>query len=129
MENRGAYSIKDAVSMIFSPRDWKAISLLNRLKHTRSVGQERDVIKSLGEKPSRLSKSELLNKLKSPRFSVRAQTLDALSGFPVNKDIEAALINEVKHHQFTTAFLAAKIIGKRSPSPYCSWKICWAEFR
>lgn len=112
MESRGAYSIKDAVSMIFSPRDWKTISLLNRLKSSGSVMQERNVIKSLGEKPSRLSKTELLEKLQSPRFSVRAQTLNALSGFPINKEIEAALINQVKHHHFTTAFLAAKIIGK-----------------
>ncbi|MBN2535964.1 MAG: hypothetical protein JXB88_24000 [Spirochaetales bacterium] len=112
MESRGAYSIKDAVSMIFSPRDWKAISLLNRLKSSGSVMQERDMIKSLGEKPSRLSKTELLARLKSPRFSVRAQTLNALSGFPINKEIETALIHEVKYHHFTTAFLAAKIIGK-----------------
>jgi hypothetical protein len=113
MDRQGAYSIKDAFSVIFSPRDWRVISILNRLEKSQNVVQERDAIKALGRSPSDLSVSELIERLNSPRFSVRAETLNALSGFPMNEEIADALIKEVTQHEFTTAFLAAKILGKK----------------
>ncbi|MBN1699944.1 MAG: hypothetical protein JW881_20715 [Spirochaetales bacterium] len=113
LDRQGAYSIKDAFSVIFSPRDWNVIGILNRLQKSETITAERDAIKALGGKPSGLSVAELLRRLESPRFSVRAETLNALGRFPITDTIAAALIKEVARHEFTTAFLAAKILGKK----------------
>ena len=113
LENLGAYPIRDALGVIFSPRDLRAISLLHRLRRSRSPGEERSTIRAIGEFPSSLSVAEIESKLRSPRFSVRAQALDALRTLPVDEKIAGSLISEVKNHGFTTAYLAADILGQK----------------
>jgi predicted MFS family arabinose efflux permease len=113
MENLGAYPIRDAMAAIFSPRDLRAISLTHRLRRVRSVAEEKQTLKAMGEAHSELSLSDILSRLRSPRFTVRAEALQALADVPLNEPAVQALISDVKNHAFTTAYLAADIMGNR----------------
>jgi len=77
MERLGAYSIADTLSIIFSPRDLRAISLLHRLRRSTSVLEEKSVIEALADTPSEISIGDVLTKLKSPRFTIRVEALAA----------------------------------------------------
>ncbi len=113
LENLGAYPLADALGMIFSPRDLRAISLLNRLGRIRSLREEKDTLRALAEAPSSLSVEEVLSRLRSPRFTVRAEALQALASLPVEEAVVQALVSEVKNHAFTTAAQAAEILGQQ----------------
>ncbi len=113
MENLGAYPIRDAMSAIFSPRDLRAISLTHRLRRVKSVAEEKQTLKAMGEAHSGLSLSDVLSRLGSPRFTIRAEALQALADVPLNEPAVQALISDVKNHAFTTAYLAADIMGTR----------------
>jgi MFS family permease len=113
LENLGAYPIVDALAAIFSPRDLRAISLLNRLNRIRSLSEEKDTLRALAEAPSSLSTQELLARLRSPRFTLRTEALEALRSLQPEEAVVQALISEVKNHAFTTAALAAEILGER----------------
>ena len=113
LENLGAYPLADALGMIISPRDLRAIGLLHRLGRTRTLAEEKDTLRALAGSPSSLSVEEVLSRLSSPRFSVRAEALQALATLPVEEAVIQALVSEVKNHAFTTAAQAAEILGQR----------------
>lgn len=113
LENIGAFSLRDSLGIILSPRDIRAMSLLRRLGRSRSVGEEQLVIDALAESQSEISIEELLAKLRSPRFIIRSAALSALRAHPVDQRVNAALISEVKNHPFTTAYIAADILGEK----------------
>jgi predicted MFS family arabinose efflux permease len=113
LENLGAYPIRDAMAAIFSPRDLRAISLTHRLRRVRSVAEEKQTLKAMGESHSGLSLDDILAKLRSPRFTIRAEALQALGDVPLNESAVQALVSEVKNHTFTTAYMAAEILGLR----------------
>jgi MFS family permease len=116
LANLGAYPIRDALAVIMSPRDLRAISLLHRLRKSRSLGEEWHAIRAIADTPSSLSIAEIESKLKSPRFTIRAQALEAIRSLPTDEQVTASLISEVKNHSFTTAYLAADILGRKGLS-------------
>jgi hypothetical protein len=116
MENLGAIPIRNALAKIFSPRELRTISQLHRLNRSRTVSEEKSAIKALAGSGSELSVHDILQKLKSPRFTIRKEAITTLSSLPVDKMVIQALIAEVKNHSFTTAYLAADIIGKKKIS-------------
>ncbi len=107
----GAYSILNTISILFSPRDLRAIRILSRLDRSRSVDDERRMIRALGRSPSKVAVDDLLSKLKSPSFAVRSEALTALRLHPADHEVAKALSHEVSEHHFTTAHLAAETIG------------------
>lgn len=109
----GSYSVKDSLSILFSPRNMRAVSLLKRLDRSETSDQEVEVIKALGEAPSEVAVEELLARLKNPRYYVRSQVLVTLENLPYDSRIEEALLTEVKNHEYTTAYIAARILGKK----------------
>ncbi len=113
MESLGAFSVRHTMSLIMSPRDLKAINLLNRLNKVKTIEQEKETIKAIAESKSVLSTQELLHHLKSPRFTIRAEALSALTHLPEDEKISKALISDVKNNTNTTAYISADIIGKR----------------
>jgi len=113
IKDLGAYPIRDVMLAIFSPRDLRAISLLNRLSRVRSLDEEQKTLRALGKAYSELSPQDVLSRLRSPRFSIRAEALRALAGMPLSEVARQALISEVRNHAFTTAYLAADIMGRR----------------
>ncbi len=113
LENIGAYSLFDSLGIIFSPRDIRAMSLLRKLGRSRNIREERLVIDALAESQSEISTGQLLSKLRSPRFIIRSAALTALGALPPDERVDKALIAEVKNHPFTTAYIAADILGEK----------------
>jgi MFS family permease len=113
LENLGAYPLADALGMIVSPRDLRAIGLLHRLGRSRSLAEQKHTLRALAGTPSSISVEEVLSRLRSPRFSVRAEALQALASLPIEEAVVQALVSEVKNHAFTTAAQAAEILGQR----------------
>jgi hypothetical protein len=113
LESFGAYSVRNALNLIFSARDLRAIILLNRLDRSTSVDAERRVIEELGTAPSEVTIEGLIHRLKSPSFTIRTEALRTLEGHPADARIIKALLWEVKNHEFTTAYRAARILGMK----------------
>ncbi len=107
----GAYSILNTISILFSPRDLRAIRILSRLDRSRNVDDERKMIRALGRSPSKVAVDDLLTKLRSPSFAVRSEALTALRLHPADHTVAKALSHEVREHHFTTAHIAAETIG------------------
>ena len=80
LENLGAYSIQDALSIIFSPRDLRAFGLLNKLAKSKTLSDEKEVIQALGVSRSQVSADNLLKKLDRFCFLV-ARALEKRIGF------------------------------------------------
>ncbi len=114
----GAFSILNTISILFSPRDVRAVLLLRRLGRYRSIAEEQATIQELGESPSVVSVHDLLARLSSPSFAVRSAALNALRSAPIVPAAVKALITEVREHHFTTGPTAAEILG--------NWKIAEA---
>ncbi len=113
LERLGAYRARDLLSMLFSIRELRALGLLNRLQRVRSPFEEQQLIQELGASRSRVTARDLMRKLSSPRFAVRAEALSALSTVETRADLAPALITELRDHHFTTAYLAAELAGQK----------------
>ena len=113
MPDIGAFSIREVLSIILSPRNLRAISLLRKLDRSKTLGEEQNAIEALGGSKSAITTEGLLQGLNSPSFFLRREALSALRNHPVNGKIRRALLSEVKNHPFTTAYIAAEIIGSK----------------
>ena len=113
IDRLGACAVHDLLAIFISPRELGALALLHRLKASRTSSAEQSLVQRLGEVESRLAAPDMLRTLKSPRFAVRAETLDSLTDTPLTEELKEALIAEVEHQPFTTAYLAAQIIGRK----------------
>ncbi|MFW6337615.1 MAG: MFS transporter [Alkalispirochaetaceae bacterium] len=106
------WSIRSILGLLLSPRDMRALYVLNRLKmQSGSHGAEREV-ERLGDIGSNLSEGELREHLRSPRFSVRSQALRALGRISFGIESEEAIIRELRTGEYTTAWVAAEILGE-----------------
>jgi len=113
LQEAGSYSIMNALSIIFSPRDLRAVSLLKKLDRSDNLSKEVQLIQEIADSQSPVPVEELLVKLKSPRFEVRNNALRALEKLPLTEETIKSLISEVKNHHYTTAYIAARILGER----------------
>lgn len=109
----GRYSVGSALSIIFSPRDLRTVVLLDRLEKSGDTVEEVRVLDDIAGTGSSVAVEEVLEKLKSPRFYIRARALRALERMELSPEIVETLIREVKKRSFTTAHIAARIIGRR----------------
>ena len=116
LPNIGAYSIANTLSILFSPRDLRAIRLLRRLDQSQTAEEERQTIRALARNPSAVSVDDLLQRLRSPLYSLRMEALGALRHHPLDPGLSQALVTEVRDHEYTTAHVAAEIIGDRRVS-------------
>ena len=113
VDRLGAASVPDVLGILVSPRDLGEMSMLHRLKASRTADVEQSLVEHLGQVRARHAVPDMLRTLRSPRFAVRAETLDTLTDANLTADLENALIAEVDTQPFTTAYLAAEIIGRR----------------
>ena len=108
----GALPFKDAMEVMFSYRELRAISLLDKLNKTSDSGVEEAILGALQDSPSGLAIKGLLARVKSPRLPVRMESIraiDALSG--LDEDAERALIDDIINNPFTTAYRSARTLG------------------
>ena len=113
LERLGARSFRGTLGVIVSLRDLRAMTLLDRLEKTRDVDSERSVIRELGDSGSEFARERVLSRLESPSFMIRGEALRALENLPIDPSAEKALIAEVRDHEFTTAHVAARILGNK----------------
>jgi HEAT repeat protein len=107
---------------MFSIRDLRAINLLHRLDRTGSIGEEQRVLQELGGAHSGVPADDLLVRLSSPSYVIRSEALRALermprdrrsrANSPLERRIAGELVAHLRQHEFTTAYLAARIIGQ-----------------
>lgn len=102
---------REVLNIFFSPRDLMALFYLSNLTSRLTEEEETQALDRIGELGSQLSERELLEGLASPRLVVRADALHALRNVTPTPAITAALLAEVKNHEFTTAYLAADLLG------------------
>ncbi len=113
IERRGAYAVHDVLGIFVSPREIGALALLHRLKESRTSAADESLVQRLATVDLRMAVPDMLRMLKSPRFAVRAETLDTLTGTELTAELKQALVAEVDTQPFTTAHLAAEIIGRK----------------
>ena len=122
----GSVSVRESIGVIFSLRDLRAFNLLARLDKSDDPSEEIDLIRGIGQAgangassgASAPAQASLLPYLGSPRFDVRLETLLAMETMgELGKDSVKALASEVERQPYTTAYLAARILGKSCPEP------------
>lgn len=109
----GSVSVRSALSVIFNVRDLRAINLVQRLDRTASIGEERTVLRRLRRTGSGVSVDDVISRLNSPSYLIRAEALATLQTMPVTPAMRRALISVVRTQPFTTAHVAARMIGDR----------------
>jgi HEAT repeat protein len=111
----GALPFKDALEVMFSYRDLRAISIMEKLNKTSDSQEEETLLGALLETPSRLSIKGLLTRAKSPRLTTRQEALWAINALEnLDEDAEKALMNDIINNPFTTAYISARILGSHS---------------
>lgn len=113
LERLGGLSVISTLTTLLNFRDMRAIALLSRLDNTISIDQERDVIREIGSSHSAVAVEELIKRLASPSYIIRSEALQALEQLPSTPEVEHALVEHVAQHEFTTSYLAARIVGRK----------------
>jgi hypothetical protein len=108
----GSLPFKGALEVMFSYRDLKAITLLDRLDKSKGADEQEALLEALHNTPSQLSIKGLLERAKSPRLSVRIEAIHALETLEtLNEDAEKALFSDIANNPYTTAYRSARILG------------------
>ncbi|MDR1412083.1 MAG: MFS transporter, partial [Spirochaetaceae bacterium] len=114
----GSLPFKGALEIMFSYRDLKAITLLDRLDKSRGSEEEEALLEALHNTPSRLSIKGLLGRAKSPRLAIRSESIRALETLDtLGEDAERALIFDIVNNPYTTAYISARILGNHRCTP------------
>jgi HEAT repeat protein len=128
LQRLGSASIRESLGVMLSIRDLSVFGLLQRLDRSADPAEEIRLIHALGARaqsgrpvaPSKAelrTQRELLDYLSSPRFDVRMEAILALEKMPgLGEEAEAALEAEVERQTFTTAYVAARVLGKQGCS-------------
>jgi len=108
----GALPFWGALEVMFSFKDLKAISLLDKLNKTSSSGEEEAILDALHDVPSKLATKGLLARVKSPRLAVRMESIRAIDALEfLTEDAERALMDDIVHNPYTTAYISARTLG------------------
>ena len=114
LQNTGKHSVTESLGYIFSMRDMKALSLANKLEESSSPAEQIHILQEMTRSESDVSEDFLVETLSSPREEIRHQALYAIESMPTLKDknLIMALINELHCSLYTTAYIAARILGR-----------------
>jgi MFS family permease len=108
----GALPFMGALEVMFSVRDLRAISILDRLNKSRDSREEEQLLGALQAAPSKLAIKGLLERARSPRLAVRLESLRAMEALEnLNENAEKALMDDLVNNPYTTAYISARILG------------------
>jgi MFS family permease len=108
----GALPFWGAMEVMFSFRNLKAISLLDKLNKTRDSQEEEALLDALHDVPSKLALRGLLARARSPRLQVRLESLRAIDALDtLDEETERALMDDIINNPYTTAYNSARILG------------------
>jgi len=113
MKPLGSLPLKGALEVIFSFRDLRAISLLDKLNKAVDSDEEKFLLGELSDTPSHLAIDSLLERAGSPHHATRSESLRALEKLQsLGLNAQKALIDDITNNPFTTAYISARILGK-----------------
>ena len=113
LKRLGALPLRGALGVIFSFRDLRAITLLNRLDQIRSPHEETLLLEALHDAPSSVGAAGLLDRVHSPRLAIRVEAIRAIESLPeLSPEVEAALISDAEQNPYTTAYISARVLGR-----------------
>jgi HEAT repeat protein len=108
----GALPFRGALEVIFSFRDLKAITLLDRLNKVSDSQEEEALLGRLHASPSQLAIKGLLVRARSPRLAIRMESIRAMESLKtLGEDAEKALIADLANNPYTTAYISARTLG------------------
>ena len=112
MKSLGSLPLRDALEVIFSVRDLRAISILDKLNKAEDSSEEKILLGELHNTPSHLAVYDLLERTRSPMLAMRQETITTLEKMQsLSENAEKALIYDIVNNPFTTAYLSARILG------------------
>jgi MFS family permease len=115
MKSLGSLPLRGALEVIFSVRDLRAISLLDKLNKAQDLSEENRLLLELHDTPSHLAIDGLLARARSPKLATRQEAIRALEKLHrLSKNAETALIDDVANHPFTTAYISARTLGNHN---------------
>ncbi|MCL2185413.1 MAG: MFS transporter [Treponema sp.] len=107
--------LRDALEVIFSVRDLRAISLLGKLNKAQDHKEEELLLEAMHDTPSNLIVDGLLDRTRSPKLATRMESIRALEKLKtLNKKAEQVLIKDITDNPFTTAYISARILGNNN---------------
>ena len=113
MKALGSLPLTDALEVIFSFRDLRAISLLDKLNKAEDSHEEKVLLGALHETPSHLAIEGLLERARSPKLAIRLEAVRALEKMKkLSINAEKTLIEDIATNHFTTAYISARILGR-----------------
>ena len=108
------WEVKQVIGLFFTPRDIRTMMFLNKMNRSLvTLESEKDKIKKLGMLRSGLSEQELLNFMDSPKYELRYHAIWSLINIPLSDNGRQRLTDELTDGLFSTANIAAHIIGIR----------------
>jgi len=114
MKSLGSLPLKNALEVIFSVRDLRAISLLDKLDKAQDSHEEKALLGALHDAPSDLAIDGLLERAGSPKLATRLEAIRALEKLRgLSKSAEKALMDDAANSPFTTAYVSARILGNK----------------
>jgi len=114
----GALPLKDALEVMFSFRDLKAISLVEKLRKTSAFEQEEAILGALHDTPSNMAIKGLLIRARSPKLSVRMESIRAIDALPeLTNETEKVLMDDIINNPFTSAYRSARALGNHRVFP------------
>ncbi|MFW5715611.1 MAG: MFS transporter [bacterium] len=106
------WRLRSVLSLLFSMRDLRALYVLNRLEQSEDCHDDLQHVRRLEQIASTLSESTLRSLLDSPRLPVRVHAIHALREIDFGSKTAEALIEEVRQGEFTSAWVAAEVLGE-----------------
>ena len=114
----GALPFMGALEVMFSFRNLKTISLLEKLNKISDSGEETAILGALHAAPSKLAIQGLLTRIKSPRLAVRMESIRAIDAMDtLGEDAERALMADIVNNPYTTAYRSARTLGNHGVFP------------
>lgn len=114
LKNTNKTSVRTGLSFIINPKDIQAISLANRLE-AAPPSEIKNILSQISRLESDAAIEIIIESLQSPQLDIRRQalfTLESISGSDQPPELIRALLQQLRSYPFTTAHMAARILGK-----------------
>jgi len=103
--------IRNALSALFSPWDWRAIHAVKRAITVQSEDEESKALSALMHTDSQIYQADLERYLNSPSIFIRLRAMRALPRAKPTEALVSILERDLQVNQFTTAYQAAYWLG------------------